>query len=512
MDYLKEIISIVDKNKTKNIEIIGSEKSKERKLYKLYDGISSGKITSDTKACQVLYNNENPSKGYRNLKSRLEKRVLNTLFFIDINSSSFSDFQKAYYNCYKNLAAIKFLAGKGGRKASIKLTEKTLKQALKFGLNDVAIPLLKDLRFFHGTILGNQKSFQKYNSILKQILKDNYYEEQAREMYDTLASHFVHSKTIKSFHIKMAVDYAKKLEGYMEKTNYRGFHIYAHQLLVLRYQIENNHAETIKACNRALLYFEKDKYLTNNQILVFVFKRLSSYIQLKEYEKADIDAKKCLELVPEGGLNWFITSQFNLVLLFHSQRFEEAFTFYRHVRAIQKKKKSRSEVGGEFWNIIEAYIDYFIRVGKIKLEEGKRRPRFDAQTFLRSVPGFAKDKRGMNILILVLQVLYFLNDGDYDEMIDRTERLKTYTSRYLRNDENLRSNCFIRMLAKVSESNFNRIALERNTKDLLKKLKSKPIEVSNQPIEMEIFPLEILWDLVLDSLETAPTKKRRSNR
>ena len=137
---------------------------------------------SDSQASRILYGTNDLGKGYRNLKSRLEKRALNTIFFLDLNSPSYNDLQKAHYNCYKNLAASKILLGRGARKSSIKLSEKTLSIALKFEFYDIAIPLLQDLRNHYGSLLGNQKKLKKYNGILKKLKKDRDYEELAREI------------------------------------------------------------------------------------------------------------------------------------------------------------------------------------------------------------------------------------------------------------------------------------------------------------------------------------------
>lgn len=510
MDYLKEMVSIVNKNKAKHIEVLGQNQAEERKLYQLYDGVLNGTFKTDTQACRKIYGTNDLSKGYRNLKSRLEKRAINTLFFIDVNSSSFSDSQKAYYSCYKNLVAVKMLIGRGARKSSMKLAEKTLKQALIYDLHEVSIPLLKDLRVYYGTLVGDQKKMKKYNKLLRQLLADSRYEERAREMYDTLASNFVHSKTIKPFHVKMAKEYSAELEEYLDKTSYSNFHFYAHLILILRYEIENDYNLAVQACDRALSYLEKIERYKISQKFTFLFKRFTSLIQLKRYEEADANALRCLNFVEVGGFNWFLTAQFYIVLLFHSERTQEAFDFYKQVKAIHKKKKVKSEVKEEFWNIIEAFIDYFIRVGKIKLPAHKRRPRFDSETFIKSVPAFAKDKRGMNVTILVLQILFFLNEKDTNEVINRTETLKTYSTRYLRDDVNFRSNCFIRMLSKISEANFNQIALKRRTDETFENLKSKPLEITNQPVETEIVPFEILWDLILSSLDTTkPIKRRR---
>lgn len=331
-------------------------------------------------------------------------------------------------------------------------------------------------------------------------------------MYDLLASNFVHSKTIQASQVKMANRYAEELESLLEKSSYRQFRLYAHIILVSRYQIVNDHEGTIKACDEALLFFQNQKYPSQVQIFNFLFKRLNSYTQLKKYEAADLDAKKCLSLVSEGNLNWFIVSQFYILLLFHSGKIQDGFEFYRKVRSIRNKKKSRLEIGKEFWNLIEAFIDYFIKTGKIEIPANKRKPRFDSKSFVKSVPESSRDKRGMNIMILVLQILFLLDEKKEDEMVDRMEALRYYSSRYLRKNDDFRSNCFIKMVLKIPESNYNQIALKRNTKDLLKKLKSKPLDVADKPIEMEIIPFEALWEIILDSLERKLARKRRGTR
>ena len=46
----------------------------------------------------------------------------------------------------------------------------------------------------------------------------------------------------------------------------------------------------------------------------------------------------------------------------------------------------------------------------------------------------------------------------------------------------------------------------------LTQLKKTPLEVANQPHEVEIIPYEILWEMALNSLENKFYKERKTGR
>ena len=52
----------------------------------------------------------------------------------------------------------------------------------------------------------------------------------------------------------------------------------------------------------------------------------------------------------------------------------------------------------------------------------------------------------MNIPFLMLQVLWLLSEKRYDEFLDRLDALSKYKTRYLKADENLRTNLIIKLL------------------------------------------------------------------
>ena len=129
------------------------------------------------------------------------------------------------------------------------------------------------------------------------------------------------------------------------------------------------------------------------------------------------------------------------------------------------------------------------------------RKKIRVNKFLNEVPIYSKDKRGTNITILILHILFLLQQGKYGVIIDRMESLKTYAHRYLRKDDTYRSNCFIKMLMQLPAADFHKQGVIRKAQKYWEKLQAVPLEVANQSAEIEIVPYEMLWEFVLESLD-----------
>lgn len=128
--------------------------------------------------------------------------------------------------------------------------------------------------------------------------------------------------------------------------------------------------------------------------------------------------------------------------------------------------------------------------------------------FVNEMPLYSKDKRGMNIPILIFQILSLIYYKRYDDAIDRMEAIEKYCSRYLRRDDTFRSNCFIKMLLVIPAQGFHKSAVLRHAEKYHKMLLSMPIDMANQSHDVEIIPYEDLWEMVLESLQNKIHKKK----
>ena len=106
----------------------------------------------------------------------------------------------------------------------------------------------------------------------------------------------------------------------------------------------------------------------------------------------------------------------------------------------------------------------------------------------------------MNVHLLIIQMLSYTVQEQYNRAIDRVEAIQKYCGRHLRRNDAFRSNCFLKMLLELPINGFHRAAVERKVEKWQKKMDEVPFDIVSQSHEMEIIPYEVLWELVVESL------------
>ncbi len=232
-------------------------------------------------------------------------------------------------------------------------------------------------------------------------------------------------------------------------------------------------------------------------MIVVLMRQLSLYTSLKEFEKGKEAAEKCLALIDKQEYNWFSVQETYINLCLHTQNYQQAYDILCVVTS-SKNYTSLPNLHKEAISLLEAYINFLIKIGKIDTSLSKYTlRRFRVSKFLNEVPFFSLDKRGQNIPILIIQLLFMLHQKKYDMVWDRVEALNAYCYRYLRKDHTFRSNCFIKMLLLLPKAGFHKERVIRRAKPLYHRLESVPVKI----IAMEIIPYETLWEHIIELLE-----------
>jgi len=511
MEILKELVSVVTRFKVRKINIITRDSDTPTMVRDFYEGLVEDKFQTDDDAANYFYpSSDAKSSSYKKLKSSVRNRLINTVFFIDVKQPFYNEQQRAYYSCYKGWAAAKILIGKSARNAGIYLCHKILPNAIKYEFTDIVLDVSRSLRYHYGIFERNLKRFDYYNEMAKKYFEISQAENLAEELYIALISKYVNNHSRNAHTPTIALEFAEQLKEPMEMYDSYRLHLYGNFIKITASMSKNNYVETIEVCTQALDFFSAKDYQTKVPALVFLHQQLVCYTQLRMFDEGKIAVFKGFELLEKGAFNWFKHQELYLILSLHTGNYLEAYKIYQEA-VNHKRFKYLSASVLEMWKIYEAYLEYLIIINRIEFPDEKRSSKkFRLNKFLNEVPGYSKEKRGRNIPILVIQILFLTVQKKYDTAIDRIEAVEKYCFRYLQNNSTFRSNCFLKMLLQIPISGFHKNGTIRRAKKYVDRLKEVPLEIANQTHEVEIIPYEELWELALESLGNTFAKKYKS--
>ncbi len=501
MQALQELVAIVTRAKINSAEAANAFARQSPELQKIYDLIAEGKISSDEDLSAFLHPSEGRPGRRTRIKTALRDYLLHTLLQIDLNLPHYHARQKAWFECYRKWAAVKLLLGRNAHIAALEVAEEILLRAEQFEFTDLAVDASRALRLYYGSIAGDIKKYETFGSIVRRLDDVFRYENLAEEHYTELVIRYVNSKAMQSEVHEQAKQYYAELSDALRQYDTYRLHFCGRLIEVIVHTSVNDYARTVRVCDDAIRFFEAKSYLANIPLQAFIYQEMVCYVQLKDYDRGKIAAARGLKLLEEGTFNWFKYQELLLLLSLHAGEYQEAYTVFH--RAIRHRRFGALPGGiQQSWKIFEAYL-YYLHENKRLLPEAQDPVfnRFRMARFLNETPLFARDKRGMNIPILIFQILYLILVRRYDETIDRIEALDKYASRYLKKDDTFRSNCMIKMLLQIPASGFHRVAVARNAEKFERMLRSVPLDFARQSHEVEIIPYEALWEMALASLE-----------
>jgi len=250
MKILQEIIQVLLKYKTNRIEILEHSTKKNSQLVEFYDGIIDGTITSDEDAAAHFFEGDTQGQNYKNLKTKLKNRLINTIFFVDTTQSMFNDFNQAKLNCYKEWAAAKILISHQARASGVNICLKVLKQAKKIELPELIIEISKDLRNYYGTRRYDKKKFEEYNALIHSTVIIREKEIFAEECYLRMIQYQLEDKVSKSDFLKEITAYSNILKADLNQFATIRIIFFAGMLEVTKYMYAKDYRSTINSCDK----------------------------------------------------------------------------------------------------------------------------------------------------------------------------------------------------------------------------------------------------------------------
>jgi hypothetical protein len=508
LKYLREIAQIVTRYREKNPDLMDYDPSPDDPdmASKLYIGLRDGKITSDLAAAEYLYGSPTIDTKYTTLKNRMKKKLINLLFFLDIREKDFSEQLVARYQNLKVLFWANTLSTFGARNSSIKLYESGLKQALQYDITLNALQCAISLRNY-SRFSGSERQYDKYNSLIKTLMRSHEIELRAQELYERITIRFARSIAEQPDLKHVCAEYLSELESYKKECNTFTFNLYYFRVKVISLQIEQQFREAVKVCDEATAYLDKNKNKSFTYLYgEFGLQNLSSYLSLGDYEKGNETVKTCLQVIPAHLPNWFLVMEFKLLLAMQGYNFKEAEEVFKETTQHPRYQFLPDETK-EKWQLFELYLDFAMRQSGVQSSRQSSQ-RIDPKRFLHAVPNFKKDKRGYNIAILILHVLLLLELNDFGSIIGRMDALRTYRNRYLQVSTNRRSALFFKMLQIMESNSFDPKVTLSKAKPYLERMSTRTTDAVESQDGLQILPFEWLWQTIIKMLE----EKQRQGR
>jgi len=485
------------------------------KLEKLCLAVYNGQVSTDKEGMQLLYPSDASGNKYYNIRERLKERLTMILALNGAKRKETINRFTLLTDCTQKWSVALTLLSRNSTITAIHSMKNLLKQTLRYEFTELSLAITSTLRVYFSTADGGSAIKFHHFDDLHRRLRDNWLaEEEAEHLYSNIMRQQVDTK---AFHVSLA-EYTgqsyEKVKPNMKSCHTFRFHLCA-RLIELK-ALQGNYSLMMQCCEEAIEYFQQKPFDVSVPIQTFYYNLILCYVHLKEFDKGYELIERCQSSFEEGTFTWFKLQEQAFMLATRTKNYTLAFNIYQKIQPALKSENLPVNIL-EAWKIYEAYIQFLVAARCIDGVEEKDHLRYRQGRFLNAIPVYSRDKRGMNIPVLIVQILFGILKCDYSSTMDRIEAIKKYCSRYLKNDDTFRSNCFIHMLLQIPEAAFHRTAVKRKVTLLEKQLAKTAQQTSFYNNELEIIPYEHLWEILLETLperrfEVANLdKKRKTN-
>jgi len=503
MQDLIELISLFRRTKFRNNSLLQAIIEPETQMGNLFGALFRQEIESNEDVRRLFPEFAADSNKLYTIKSKLKDRLLDLVFLLDFKEAGYTDRQQAFHECSKRMASAQMLIGRGARIVAIGLLEQLLRQTRRFEFTELSSDVLRTLRLHYSMMEGDIKKFESAEAELTALEEVWRLERKVESMYASLTMSHVNKKSDKKAIADQAKRHFDEIAPYLDEVKSFKFQLFGRLLELSIYDGKHNYQAVATLSENAISFFEQKHYQSGLSLQVFYYHLLLSCLYLKSFEKAQSIIGQYTGLFEEGTFNWYKVQELYYLIAMHSGQYQAANGIWQAVNR-QPGLGMQPEVIGEMWQIFGAYQHLLVRNGLVPVDElSATDASFRMGKFLNSLVVFSKDKRGMNIPVMVIHFLYRMAEGRFEQLTDRAEALERYRKRHLDHEDTKRSNLFFSMLLALPAAGWKREKVEHATTGLLAELKQTPLEKANQNHEVEIVPYEALWSMALEMLPPA---------
>lgn len=487
-DVVEELIRLNHYHQKENANSFLKEKG--AKLYEVYQNYLLSDIEEKTS-----------DKAWLMVRKELVHKLVSLVPFIDVGKLRESKYYKDFFNTLRDLYVSRILLSIGLYSSGQWLLSRTIKMALKLEIWDVVLSGSNILSSYYA-IRQNKKSYEVYCAISDHSIEMIIKEQKLKRMLNKWVLNFSLRRKTNEETIELLRNDIESVEGLIDESDPIHFSHLIFRLKLIYFDALMDYRSALKICEEAKSkILSKTGYTDHNKFGIYHGVQMYCYLNLKEFSKANDFAKNLGRFLPEGTLNWYIFMEYYYVLTIQSRSYEKAYSLYEEITASSGFKQLKG-VRKDVWSLLTAYMQFLIisRIWK-KPKTPVVVADFRINKFINEVFKLGSDKTGLQVSVLILQILFLLQQQNYSEIIERKEPIRRYVYRYLYSKENERSRLFLTMLLRMVESEFSYALTKEKTKRLFKLLQNQEMNYIANLGGNEIVDYELLWGWVLSTLK-----------
>ncbi|QKG53642.1 hypothetical protein [Hymenobacter sp. BRD67] len=414
-------------------------------------------------------NSINNQAAMRQLRARVQDKLLNHLYFLDHSDPRFVVSRRYEVECLDLLHKVTILCLEG----EYSLSERLLRRCMRMALQGEFMGYAEQAGQRLLTIYAEQNLPYKYDALSKTLAKLREvirYEQEAEEL--SLSVRLGMARAVakrRAILLKMPAYLARAEELHKQGKTFITF-LALYRIRIGNAELTGRYEDIVQYTTMATRLLQQGKLNARRFDQRFnQFMMVYAYLRTRQAAAGLKLAEAFAQEMHPTSSNWFYFYEHYLLLALHAGEYEQALQLLHLAHKNPSFTKLRP-AALQRWELLEAYTEFIQPLEKLPVRRRNQLAVFAALT----VPEYSRDKRGHNVAILVFQLLHFLRQRLLEPVLSRLERLRKYQQRHLRDAATLRSRTFLRLLLLLPEADFDPEVLGQRSKPLLAALKKAP--------------------------------------
>ena len=280
------------------------------------------------------------------------------------------------------------------------VSESALREAQKMHLSSCVLDFCRYARYHYSVVAPNKRKVSYFNKIIAKHKKIREVEEEMDDIYSEFALTFNSTRSLKEKNT-----FIERTESLMKQQ--QNYQICIRGYAILAACFAGDQHKLLSYSRQALSYFESIRFYARKPRVVFAGLAIPPLIELEKYDEA---MKLIRRYKPkEKNPNHFNYSMYQAVIMLREGRYFECEPFLYSLSLY-----GASVAFKQHWEILKAYLHALSEINEVRLTKN-----FKFGKFMNSVGVWASDKKGSNLNLVVLEVLFGYARND-SRLFDRT--------------------------------------------------------------------------------------------